>query len=266
MFAYASQAVSSKQASIVIDLNTNKVLHAHNEKSYRYPASLVKMMTLYIAFENLKKGKLTLNQKLLVSKKAAAMPRLNLNLKAGSKISVKEAILSLIVHSANDAAVVLAEAIAGNEASFAIIMNKKALELKMYKTKFQNASGWHNKNQKSTAYDLALLAAALKKNFPRFFPWFSFKAVSVNGVVYRSHNHVMRLYEWATGMKTGFTGPAGFNLATTASKEGKEIVAVVLGEASTKARDKYMIKLLDNGFQQAKANATIRTVSLKKIN
>jgi D-alanyl-D-alanine carboxypeptidase len=258
---FAANAAASKKASLVINLEDGKVLHADNEHAPRYPASLVKMMTLYLTFQKLNRGELTLDQKLLVSPKAAAMPRTNMELKAGSYISVRKAILGLIVHSSNDASVVLAEAIGGTEAKFVVMMNNQAKKLGMLNTNFRNSSGWSHREQKSTAYDLAQLAIALKVDFPQFFPWFSITSVAFNGKTYKSHNHVLLKYEWATGLKTGFTNPSGFNVATTASKDGKHLVAVVLGENTAQARDKYMMSLLDNCFQNSGNAATVKTTN-----
>lgn len=250
----SAHALPSKKASLVIDLNNSKILHANNAHELRYPASLVKMMTLYLAFKKLEAKELHLQQKLKVSSKAASMPRTNLALRSGETISAHKAILGLIVHSSNDAAVVLAEAMAGSEEKFVKLMNKQAKALGMNNTRFCNSSGWHNKNQKSTAYDLAKLSIALKRDFPKFFPWFATESFTHNGRTYKSHNRVMRDYEWATGLKTGFTNASGFNLATTASKNGKDLVAIVLGGDTTKARDKYMISLLNHYFQKTKTN------------
>lgn len=248
----------SKKASLVVSLKDGKIIHAQNEHELRYPASLVKMMTLYIAFQKLNKGELTLDQKLLVSKKAANMPRTNMALKAGSYIPARKAVLGLIVHSSNDAAVVLAEAIAGSEKDFVKLMNSQAKKLGMHNTNFANSSGWHNKRQKSTAYDLAKLTIALKRDFPKFFPWFAITSFTYNGITYKSHNHVLKNYEWATGMKTGFTNPSGFNLATTADKNGKELVGIVLGENTARTRDNYMMKLLDSCFHKITYPATMQ--------
>lgn len=263
-FANISQAIiPSKKSSLIINLHNGKILHAENEHAARYPASLVKMMTLYLTFEQIQLGKLTLKQKLLVSKKASSMPRTNLGLKAGSYISTHDAILGLIIHSSNDAAVVLAENIAGSEATFAKLMNNKAKKLGMHKTVYHNASGWHHKHQKSTAYDLAKLSMAIKKDFPKFFPWFSLCSFTFNGKTYHSHNHVVRKYPGATGLKTGFTNPSGFNLATTANKKGTQLIGVVLGENTARARDKYMMKLLDKCFQKVDNPVTMQSASLK---
>jgi D-alanyl-D-alanine carboxypeptidase len=255
-------AVESKRASLVIDLSTGKVLHSQNAHSLRYPASLVKMMTLYLTFEKIKKGELKLNGLLPVSKIAASMPRTNMNLKAGSFIPVRKAVLGLIVHSSNDAAVVLAEAIAGSEQQFAILMNKKAKQLGMKNTVYYNASGWHNKRQKTSAYDQALLSIALKRDFSQYYNWFSITSFTYQGKIYHSHNHVVRNYRWANGLKTGFTNPSGFNLATSASKNGRQLIGIVLGENSASARDKYMIKLLEVCFKKLDTPYTIRTASI----
>lgn len=262
LMAASATAANSKKSSLIIDLNSGKILHADNHHTARYPASLVKIMTLYMTFEQLKVKNLSLDQKLTVSKKAASMPRTNMNLKEGMTISVRKAILGLIVHSSNDAAVVLAEAIAGSEEKFAKLMTKKAKQLGMFNTVYYNASGWHNKNQKTSAYDQAKLAIAMKKNFPDYYPWFSITSFSFNGVTYHSHNKVVKRYRWADGLKTGFTNPSGFNLATTASKNGKDLVGIVLGESSAHARDKYMIKLLETCFKKIDNPTTIRTASL----
>lgn len=260
--AAIAESITSKKASLVIDLDSGKILHTNNAHELRYPASLVKMMTLYMTFKQINAGELSLDKKLLVSKKAASMPRTNMNLKAGTYVSVRKAILGLIVHSSNDAAVVLAESIGGSEANFAKMMNIQAKKLGMNKTSFRNASGLPHKEQKSTAYDLAILATALKRDFPSFFPWFSVTSFAYNGKTYKSHNRVLQNYEWATGLKTGFTNASGFNIATTAHKDGKHLVGIVLGENTSKSRDTLVMSLLDHCFH--KGSATIKTASLTK--
>ena len=255
-------AAPLKKASLVVDIQTGKILHSSNAHELRYPASLVKMMTLYIAFKELKLGRLKLEQKLIVSSKAASQPRTNLALRAGSKITVRQAILGVIVHSANDAAVVLAEAIAGTEAKFAILMTSQARKLGMKNTIFKNASGLPNKYQKTTAYDLAKLAIALQRNSTKFFHWFLIDSFSFNGQTYRSHNNVAKNYEWATGLKTGFTNASGFNLATTANKNGRHLVGIVLGGDTAKARDKHMVNLLNTCFKKT-SRAPLTRVKIK---
>lgn len=261
-FSSVVNAANSKRASIVVDLDTGRVLHADNHHNLRYPASLVKMMTLYMTFQKISLGELSLDKKLPVSKHAASMPRTNMNLKAGSTISVRKAILGLIVHSSNDAAVVLAEAIGKTEANFAKMMNAQAKKLGMRNTTFKNASGLPNKEQKSTAFDLAILAKALRKDFPSFFPWFSVTSFAYNGKIYKSHNRVLQNYEWATGLKTGFTNASGFNIATTAHKNGQHLVSIVLGGNTAKERDKFVVALLESTFK--KESQSLKTASLSK--
>jgi D-alanyl-D-alanine carboxypeptidase len=249
LFVNLANAVTpSKKASLVVDMHNGKVLHSKNAHELRYPASLVKMMTLYLTFKKINSGELTLDKKLPISKKAAGMPRTNLALKAGGTITVRKAILGLIVHSANDAAVVLAEAIAGSESKFATFMTEQAKKLGMKDTVYYNASGLPNKKQKTTASDQAKLAMALRRDFPQFFPWFSVTSFSFNGKTYKSHNRVLRDYKWATGLKTGFINDSGFNIATTANKNGQHLVGVVMGENTSKERDKLVVSLLDKGF------------------
>lgn len=242
---------NSREASIIADIDDGKILYSSNDNEFRYPASLVKMMTLYLVFKEIDQGRLSLDKKLLISKKAASMPRTNLDLKPGGFIPVRKAILGLIVHSSNDTAVVLAEAIAGSEAKFVEMMNKQAKKLKMKNTTYRNASGLPNKEQKTTARDLAKLAIALKKDFPHFFPWFSVTSFTFNGKTYKSHNNVLKNYKGATGLKTGFINASGFNIATTAEKEGKHLVGIVMGGNTAKERDKLMTSLLDDGFSKS---------------
>jgi len=262
-FAHA-YAASPKKASLVVDLSNGRILHAKNEHELRYPASLVKMMTLYLTFKNIVEGKLSLSQKLKVSKKAASMPRTNMALRAGSFVTVHKAILGLIVHSSNDAAMVLAEAIGGSESNFIRLMNNQAKKIGMRNTSFRNPSGLPHKEQKSTAHDLAKLAIALKRDFPQFFSWFAVTSFTHDGRTYVSHNHIVRNYEWATGLKTGFTCASGFNVATTASQNGKHLVGIVLGGDTSRARDKHMISLLNESFKKARVHPSpVKTVSLK---
>lgn len=255
---------NSKKASIVADMQDGRILHSSNAKELRHPASLVKMMTLYLTFQQINQGKLSLDKKLLISKKAAAMPRTNLALKPGGYISVRKAVLGLIVHSSNDTAVVLAEAIAGTETKFADMMNKQAKKLKMKNTTYRNASGWPNKAQKSTAHDLAKLAIALKKDFPQFFPWFSVTSFTFNGKTYRSHNRLLKEYKGATGLKTGFINASGFNVATTAKQDDKHLVGIVMGGNTAKERDRLMSSLLDNGFSKSKKNKPSKVKTTKE--
>jgi len=244
----ASSYANPKYASLVIDADTGVVLHQENAGKKRYPASLVKMMTLYMTFQALETGKLKMNQKLKVSSRAARQPRSKLGLKRGSTITVRNAILALIIKSANDAAVVLAEGVGGSEWKFASMMNRMGKKLGMNDTNFVNASGLHNKRQKTIAYDMARLAVALRRDYPRYYPLFDRSQFYYKGKVYRSHNKVAKSYRGADGLKTGYINAAGFNLVTSARRSGQSVVGVVLGGRSSKRRDRHMVKLLDQAF------------------
>lgn len=249
---------SPKYASLVIDAKTGVVLHQKNAGEIRYPASLVKMMTLYMTFQALERGQLSMSQKLKVSSHAAGQPASKLYLKAGSTIPVREAILALAVKSANDAAVVLAEAIGGTESQFAAKMNKMAKRLGMSKTNFVNASGLHHKNQRTVAYDLAKLAIALRRDYPKYYPMFDKSQFSFNGQTYRTHNRVSANYPGADGLKTGFVNASGFNLVTSAKRGNSSIVGVVLGGPSTKIRDRQMVQLLDKAFYTMERGGNVK--------
>jgi len=237
---------AAKPAEIVIESYTGKILHNQDAFSKRYPASLTKMMTLYVTFDHIKKGKLSFNQKIRISKKAASQQPSKLGLEAGSYITVKEAVLSLIVKSANDMAVALAEHIAGSEEKFSILMNRAARQLFMRNSHFCNASGLPNERQVTTAYDMARLAVALERDFPNYYHLFSTKFFRHKGVVYKSHNNVLLGYPHALGLKTGYTKISGYNLVTSAKRGHKRIISVVMGSDSRQLRDKRMVQLLDN--------------------
>lgn len=244
-----SSYVVPPETSLVIDMNEGKVLHAQNANLRIYPASLTKVMTLYLTFEAMEKGKLSIYQEVPVSNHAASMRPSKLGLKKGETIMVHDAIMGLIVKSANDAAVVLAEAVSGrSEAHFAQMMTKRAHDLGMHDTVFRNASGWHHPEQKTTAVDLAKLTMAIKRDFPQYYPLFSETSFIYKGQTVRGHNKVMEQYAGAEGLKTGFTCPAGFNLITTASRGNKALVGVVTGGKTGKSRDNKMMALLDQHF------------------
>lgn len=252
----ASSSVQSISApletSLVVNTNNGKVLHAKNAKKKIYPASLTKIMTLYLTFDAIESGKLSLNQKLLVSKRAENMRPCKLGLRAGESISVRDCILALVVRSANDAAVVLAERISGSEERFAKLMTLKAKQIGMRDTNFKNASGWHDSAQYTTALDLAKLAMATKHNHKRFYPFFSRTSFEYKGKLVRSHNRVTMTYAGAEGMKTGYTRAAGYNLVTVASRQGKSLVGVVTGGKSSSKRDAKMVELLNRHFAESK--------------
>ncbi len=242
----------SPAASIVVDTKSGKVLHAEKATHQIYPASLTKVMTLYVLFEAIEKGKLHLDQHISISAKASSMPPCKLGLKAGDKIKVSDAIKAIIVKSANDIAVAAAEAVSGSEEKFAAIMTKRARDLGMNQTLFRNATGWFHPDQKTTALDLAKLAIAIKRDFPKHYHNFSNTSFVFRGNVIRGHNPVTANYHGAEGMKTGFNNPAGSNLITTASRNGKSLVGVVTGNKSRFERDNKMVSLLDKYFGVSK--------------
>ena len=238
----------ARYASIVIDYDTGRVLHATNADTRNYPASLAKMMTLYLAFEALERGNLKLDQRLKVSRRVAGMPASKLGLKRGERITVKNAILALVTKSANDAAVVVAEALAGKETKFARLMTQKARELGMKRTSFRNASGLPNRRQMSTARDMATLARALIRDFPKKYAYFSTKQFIYKGRKHRNHNRLLKTYSGADGIKTGYIRASGFNLAASVKRNGRRLIAVVLGGKTPRSRDRHIAKLLDRGF------------------
>lgn len=237
-----------RKASLVVDANSGDIIFQESANKLRYPASLTKMMTAYMVFDALKKGKLSMGQQLPVSQFASSRPRTNLALKAGNSIVTRDALNAIIVKSANDAAVVLAEAIGGDETSFSAMMNKKARELGMKNTTFVNASGLHDARQVTTAYDMARLAIALKRDFPEYYPLFSNTKFNFQGQTIAGHNRVTQNYKGADGLKTGFIRPSGFNLVTSAERGNARLVGVVLGGDTAQARDKRMMSLLDQAF------------------
>lgn len=240
------------QAALVVDARTGKILHASNSKKRIYPASLTKVATLYMLFEALESGRLTLNQKIKVSEYATKAKPSKLHLKAGETIKVKDLILALSVKSANDAARVVAEALAGSEEKFARLMTVRARQLGMKNTVFKNASGWHHPDQKTTVVDLAKLAIAIKRDFPQYYHFFSKTSFVYNGKTINGHNKVMASYPGAEGLKTGFHLPSGYNLITTATRGNRSLVGVVIGGKTSLERDSKMVKLLDAHFDMKK--------------
>ena len=255
-------AAQARYASIVIDYDTGRVLHESNADTRNYPASLAKMMTLYLAFEALERGDITLDKKLKVSRRAAGMPAAKLGLKRGETITVKNAILALITKSANDAAVVVAEALGEKETRFARMMTRKAKALGMKRTQFRNASGLPNRRQLSTARDMATLARALIRDFPKYYRLFATKEFVYKGKRYRNHNRLLRKYAGADGIKTGYIRASGFNLAASVSRNGRRLIEVVFGgktpifEQAELARLGYGIVVYANAPLQAAMLAT----------
>jgi D-alanyl-D-alanine carboxypeptidase (penicillin-binding protein 5/6) len=235
-------------ASFVVDLNSKKVLHAHNSRKPIHPASLTKMMTVYLAFEALKSGKINPNADVKISHHASSAKPCKLGLPAGDTIRFDQAIIISVVKSANDVTRALAEKMAGSESKFSVLMNKKAKQLGMKHTHFRNATGWYDPNQKTTAEDMVKLAIALKRDFPEYYDVFSKTSFVFRGKVYHGHNHVTKNYPGAEGLKTGYIAASGFNLVTSATRDGKTLIGVVIGGKTAKNRDNQMIALLDKHF------------------
>jgi len=247
----SAQAANPRYAGIVVDMDNGEVLYAENADARRYPASLTKMMTLYLTFEALVDNELTLDQPLGVSGAAAAMPASKLWLAKGSSISVDKAIRALTVKSANDVAVVLAEALGESETQFARRMTQKARELGMSDTTFRNASGLPDDRQATSARDLLTLAVRVMQDFPQYYHYFGLQTFSYRGTTHTSHNRLVKNYPGADGLKTGFIRASGFNVATTAVHDGRRMVGVVMGGFSSGSRDTHMTDLLDRSFARA---------------
>ncbi len=238
----------SRQAALVIDAETGEVLHESNADASRYPASLTKMMTLYMLFEAMQQRRMTIDTQMPVSMHAATMPPTKINLKAGEVLSVQDAIPALIVRSANDVAAVVAEALGDTEAQFARMMTDKARRLGMHSTTFRNASGLPDFEQKTTARDLVILSARLMQDFPQYYHYFSTRSFSYKGTVYNSHNRMVKNIPGVDGLKTGFIRASGFNVATSAKRGNRRVIAVVMGGQTAAARDQTMAQLLDRSF------------------
>jgi D-alanyl-D-alanine carboxypeptidase len=260
----APARVEAKPASaaIIVDADSGAILYESNAKTRTYPASLTKMMTLYLLFEAVEAKQFKLDDQLPVSAHAAKQPATDLGLAKGQQIAVEKAILALVVHSANDVAVVIAEALGGTESQFAAMMTKKARELGMTSTTFRNASGLPNPGQVTTARDMAILSRALITRFPDFYSYFSAHSFTHRGRAYTSHNRVLLSYPGADGLKTGYIRASGFNLATSATRDGHRLVAVVLGGKSARSRDLKMIDLLDQGFALVAKKSTTQVAML----
>jgi D-alanyl-D-alanine carboxypeptidase len=254
--ATAQPALAKVQSSIIID-ETGKVLEEHNADVPNYPASLTKMMTLYLTFRELKAGRLTLEDNLPVSRWAADREPSKLGLRPGQTVSVEDCILAMVTKSANDAATVAAESIGGSEAGFADMMNAQAALLGMSNTHFDNASGLPDPANVSTARDLLTLAMSLYRDFPQYAHYFSTTEFTFEGRVVHGHNHLMDRYDGMDGLKTGYTAASGFNLASTAVRDGHRLFAVVLGGRTASKRDQLMASLLDAGFEQSEAAAAL---------
>ena len=233
---------------ILLDAETGQVLSEQNADVLTYPASLTKMMTLYLTFEQLNQGRIRLDQPFYVSSYAASRSPSKLGLTPGEAVSVHDLILGIVTKSANDAATVLAEGLAGSEQNFASYMNWKARQLGMDHSWYDNASGLPDPAQRTTARDVAKLALALYHQFPREYRYFATRDFDFRGELVRSHNHLLDWYQGADGIKTGFINASGFNLAASAVRDGRRLIGVIMGGRSWHSRDEQMASLLDQGF------------------
>jgi len=252
------------EPAIVVDTDTGSVLHAEAANRRWAPASLTKLMTLYLAFEAMAVGKLDGDEPLTVSKTAAGQPPTRLGLRAGETLSADDAIAAVATASANDVAVVLAERLAGSEAAFAALMTQTARRLGMSRTAFVNASGLPASGQYTTARDMAILADALLDQFPQHYGVFATRAFRHAGRSHGTGNSLLGSYRGADGMKTGFTCAAGYNLVASAERDGRRLIGVVLGGGTRGKRNRRMAKLLDAGFKQGPAaDPAVRLAALQ---
>ncbi len=246
-------AYSPPYAAMVVDTKTGKILYAENPDALRFPASITKVMTLYLLFEQLETGRLKLGSRLTVSANAASQPPSKIGVRAGETISVEDAIKALVTKSANDVAVVIAENVAGSEGAFAQAMTRKAKALGMSRTVYYNPNGLPNNRQVTTARDLVTLGRAIQDRFPTYYQYFQTHEFDYKGARHANHNRLLGRIEGVDGIKTGYTRASGFNLLTSVKTDNRQIVAVVLGGRSGAARDNMMANLIDTHLQRAYA-------------
>lgn len=256
-----SAIVAGKDAELIIDGKTGKVFLSSNANVERHPASLTKMMTLYLLFEALRKGQVTLATNMPVSDHAAAQKPTKLGLPVGDWIPVEVAIKAIVVRSANDIAVVIAEYLGGSEANFATQMTQKARELGMKRTYYHNASGLPDPLQISTAEDLALLARHLHDDFPEYYAYFATPEFSYRGYTYQTHDNLIGRYDGTDGIKTGYTVASGFNLVSSVVRGNNHLIGVVLGGRTAQARDNEMKKILDQTYAQLQGGPAAQNVA-----
>lgn len=247
-----------------MDANSGQVYYARNADTRNFPASLTKIMTLFMVFEALDTGKLTLDQQLPVSRRAAGQAPSKLGLKVGETITVEKAIRALSVKSANDVATIVAEAIGGTEIKFAQMMTRRARELGMRRTTFKNASGLPNRRQLSTARDMAVLGKAMLDRFPTRYAYFSDLTFEYADRTYRNHNKLLKTYEGMDGIKTGYIRASGFNLVASAERNGVRLIGVVFGGKTGTSRDTHMASLLNRSWGRAQRNSTLAALPQPK--
>jgi D-alanyl-D-alanine carboxypeptidase len=241
MMAWSGVAqASTRHAAIVIDAKTGKTLYESNADALRYPASLTKMMTLYLTFEALQSGRISRSTQVPFSAEAASQPPTKLGVKAGGSITVDTAIRALVTRSANDAATALGEMLGGSTRNFARTMTATAHRLGMTRTTFKNANGLPDNEQVTTAHDVALLGIALREHFPQYYDYFAIRSFEYGRHRIKGHNHLLGKIDGVDGIKTGYIRASGYNLATSVKRNGRSIVAVVLGGRTSRSRDAEM--------------------------
>lgn len=246
----AGEAMAGPYSALVVEIESDRVLYEQNADEIRHPASLTKMMTLYLVFEALEHGTVSPQDTFYASPYAASRSPSRIGLRAGDPLTVEQGILALVTCSANDAAATLGEGLAGSEPAFAAMMTRKARELGMSQTVFRNASGLPDSSQVTTARDMYRLGKALLKHFPQHYPYFSTSRFQYGGRSFHNHNHLLENYSGADGIKTGFVNASGFNLVASARRNGVRLVGVVFGGNSSFRRDAHMRDILDDGFAQ----------------
>jgi len=244
-------------SSIVVDAKTGEVVHGSKADEHRHPASLAKIMTLYLLFAELESGRMKLTTNIRVSPDAAKQPPSKLGLQAGQTIDVEDAIKAIVTRSANDVAVAIAESISGDEDSFARLMTQRARSIGMSKTVFKNASGLPDPDQVTTARDMALLGLAIQDRFPKYYEYFSTRVFQWRGVAIGNHNRLLGSLEGVDGIKTGYTRASGFNLVSNVKRDGRHIVAVVMGGQTGAARDAQMRELINGKIRFAHAGPRV---------
>jgi D-alanyl-D-alanine carboxypeptidase len=261
--AAAPGAVSSSPAfsALVVDANSGRTLYSADENGLRHPASITKVMTLYLLFEELDRGAMTLRTEIPISEHAAAQEPSKLGLAPGDTISVDDAIKAVVTRSANDIAVAIAEAVGGSESNFADLMTRKAHALGMANTVYVNASGLPNDQQITTAHDLTILGSSLQERFPRYFHYFSIPEFAYDGEIIGNHDHLLGRVGGVDGIKTGYTRASGFNLLTSVHRDGRSLIAVVMGGRSAAGRDRIMMNLIADHIAEASTTRTAAAVA-----
>jgi len=252
--APTSASTNSRYAALVMNADSGDVIYSRSADQRRYPASLTKLMTLYLLFEAIEDGRLEMDDELAVSTRAAGQPPSKLGVEAGSTISVEDAIQALVVRSANDVAVVVAEALEDSEWEFGRAMTARAQEMGMNNTRFENASGLPHQRQQTTARDLSILALRIVNDFPEHMHFFSQPSFTYNGRTWNAHNHLLEDYEGTTGLKTGYTRASGFNLIATVERGDISLIGIVMGGRTAARRDADMERILDLNFGRLRTN------------